>query len=73
MNSHPIQPALATLATASADKLVPCPTCGGPSLYAPRNVYRPFCSHRCQQGDLGRWASEEFKLEDPTPSQDLTD
>lgn len=48
--------------TAPAAKTVPCPACKGPSLYAPGNPYRPFCSARCRQIDLGAWASEAFKL-----------
>ncbi|MBK9443786.1 MAG: DNA gyrase inhibitor YacG [Comamonadaceae bacterium] len=46
-------------------RLVDCPGCGGPSLYAPSNVYRPFCSQRCKQIDLGAWASEQFTLPAP--------
>lgn len=34
-------------------RTVPCPTCGGPSLYGPANPFRPFCSERCKQIDLG--------------------
>ena len=41
---------------------VTCPQCRGPSLYAPNNPYRPFCSERCKQMDLGAWASEEFRV-----------
>ena len=53
-------------------KPVTCPACGGPSLYAPSNPYRPFCSQRCKQHDLGAWASETFRVptappQDPTP------
>lgn len=47
---------------ATAVKLVKCPTCGGDSVYAPSNPYRPFCSERCKQIDLGAWASERFAL-----------
>lgn len=43
-------------------RTVRCPNCGGPSIYAPSNVYRPFCSERCKQMDLGAWANEEFSL-----------
>ncbi len=43
-------------------RTVACPQCGGPSRYAPENRYRPFCSERCKQIDLGAWASESFKL-----------
>ena len=41
---------------------VTCPQCRSPSLYAPENRYRPFCSERCKQVDLGAWASEEFRV-----------
>lgn len=43
-------------------RTVRCPNCGGPSVYASSNVYRPFCSERCKQMDLGAWANEEFGL-----------
>ncbi len=43
-------------------KIVKCPTCGGPSIYAAHNAFRPFCSERCKQIDLGAWASERFAL-----------
>ncbi len=44
------------------EKWVTCPQCGGPSLYASSNVFRPFCSERCKQMDLGAWASEKFAV-----------
>ncbi len=43
-------------------RTVRCPSCSGPSVYAPSNAYRPFCSERCKQMDLGAWANEEFSL-----------
>ncbi len=43
-------------------KTVRCPACGGPSVYAPSNPYRPFCCERCKGMDLGAWASEHFRL-----------
>lgn len=46
---------------------VPCPTCGGPSLYAPSNRYRPFCGERCQQIDMGAWAAEDFRVPTSPP------
>jgi endogenous inhibitor of DNA gyrase (YacG/DUF329 family) len=49
---------------------VRCPTCGGPSLFAPANRFRPFCSERCRQIDLGAWANEEFRVPAPTPPED---
>ncbi len=35
-----------------------CPTCGKPAVPA----YRPFCSQRCQQIDLGRWLGERYRI-----------
>lgn len=49
---------------------VPCPTCGGPSLFAPSNRYRPFCSARCRQIDLGAWAAESFRVPSEAPPED---
>lgn len=45
-----------------SERRVRCPACGGESLYAPSNPYRPFCSERCRQIDFGAWASERFAL-----------
>ena len=58
----------------SQPKLVTCPTCGGDSVYAPSNPFRPFCSERCKNIDLGAWANEDFRM--PTtglPEDQLTD
>lgn len=43
---------------------VPCPHCGQPSLFAPANRWRPFCSERCRAIDLGAWASEQYRVAD---------
>lgn len=45
-------------------RTVPCPTCGGPSLFAPQNKWRPFCNERCKNLDLGAWASESYRVPD---------
>ena len=50
-----------------ATKIVKCPTCGGPSVYAASNRFRPFCSERCRSIDLGAWASEEFRVPEDEP------
>ncbi|MFG6446912.1 DNA gyrase inhibitor YacG [Roseateles sp. BYS180W] len=55
---------------AGAARQVPCPTCGGPSLFAPTNTWRPFCSQRCRQIDLGAWAEERFRVPAPPPDPD---
>jgi endogenous inhibitor of DNA gyrase (YacG/DUF329 family) len=48
--------------------VVNCPTCGKPVEWRPENRWRPFCSERCRQIDLGAWANEEYRVpvrEDP--------
>jgi endogenous inhibitor of DNA gyrase (YacG/DUF329 family) len=35
-----------------------CPICGKPS----EAKFRPFCSQRCQQIDLGRWLGERYRI-----------
>ncbi|WP_313083369.1 DNA gyrase inhibitor YacG [Pulveribacter sp.] len=52
----------------SSAKQVPCPTCGGPSLYSSANPFRPFCSERCKKIDLGAWANEEFRMPGHEPA-----
>lgn len=51
-------------------KLVKCPTCGGDSIYAVSNSFRPFCCERCKNIDLGAWASEDFRMQANTPPED---
>lgn len=60
---------------AAKPRLVPCPRCGGDSVYAPSNPYRPFCSERCKKNDLGAWAAENFRMpaEAPPDDQDFGD
>lgn len=43
-------------------RLVACPKCGKPGEYSPANAWRPFCSERCRQLDLGAWASEAYRI-----------
>jgi len=59
---------------AAKPRLVRCPACGGESVYAPSNPYRPFCSERCKNMDLGAWASENFRVpekDDPASPDDF--
>ena len=51
-------------------RTVVCPTCGGPSVYARENRFRPFCSERCKNVDLGAWASEGFRMPADAPPDD---
>lgn len=49
-----------------------CPICGRP----PAQRYKPFCTARCQDVDLGRWLTGIYRIagpsaeldEDPPPS-----
>jgi endogenous inhibitor of DNA gyrase (YacG/DUF329 family) len=52
---------------AAKPRLVRCPTCGGDSVYASDNPYRPFCSERCKNVDFGAWASESYRVAAPPP------
>jgi len=45
-----------------AARIVTCPSCGGRSVYAPENPYRPFCCERCKNADLGAWATESYRV-----------
>ncbi|WP_119153899.1 DNA gyrase inhibitor YacG [Caldimonas tepidiphila] len=52
-------------------RLVRCPACGGDSLYATENPFRPFCSPRCKNMDFGAWASEAYRVESRPGPEDL--
>jgi endogenous inhibitor of DNA gyrase (YacG/DUF329 family) len=54
----------------SAARIVPCPTCKGPSVYGPANPHRPFCSARCRGVDLGAWASDSYRVAAPSDDAD---
>jgi uncharacterized protein len=61
---------------APAQPIVRCPACSGPSVYAPENPYRPFCSARCKNHDFGAWASEGYRVAakaDPDPGDAADD
>ena len=42
--------------------IVNCPTCGKKVEWTEASKYRPFCSNRCKQIDLGAWAAEKYKI-----------
>jgi uncharacterized protein len=46
-----------------------CPVCG--KAMVPR--YRPFCSRRCADVDLGRWLTEGYRLPGPPVEGEGTD
>ncbi|RKP48522.1 DNA gyrase inhibitor YacG [Pararobbsia silviterrae] len=41
---------------------VNCPTCSKRLEWSPLNAFRPFCSERCKQIDLGAWAAEKYTI-----------
>jgi uncharacterized protein len=38
-----------------------CPICKKKTTWE-ENPYRPFCSERCRLMDLGKWASEDYRI-----------
>lgn len=42
-----------------------CPTCGNPVAID----YRPFCSRRCADLDLGRWLREDYRIPAEEPPE----
>lgn len=50
---------------------VSCPRCRTRTSWA-NNPQRPFCSEACRMVDLGRWASEEYRIPDRGAQLDET-
>lgn len=42
--------------------IVKCPGCARQVEWIAANKYRPFCSERCKQIDLGAWAEEKYAI-----------
>ena len=61
------------MSTKAAERQVTCPTCKGPAVYGPANPWRPFCSERCRNNDLGAWASESYRVATQAPAEDRPD
>lgn len=55
----------------TAPLIVVCPLCGVEHAWDTGNRFRPFCSERCKLTDLGKWANEEYRIEQR--GQDLTE
>jgi endogenous inhibitor of DNA gyrase (YacG/DUF329 family) len=55
--------------------VVKCPTCGKPVEWKPESRFRPFCSERCKQIDLGAWAEGKYTIasNDEDPASDLSE
>jgi uncharacterized protein len=56
--------------TSEKNLTVKCPQCGTPVQWEASSKYRPFCSQRCRQIDLGAWASEAYRVEADAPPDD---
>ncbi|MDO8812559.1 MAG: DNA gyrase inhibitor YacG [Gallionella sp.] len=59
----PIKPILSLVERASP--IVSCPHCGIEHQWDTNNRFRPFCSERCKMIDLGKWASEDYRVAQP--------
>lgn len=42
-------------------KKLTCPVCKKRTAWE-NNLFKPFCSERCKLIDLGKWASEEYRI-----------
>ena len=49
--------------------VVDCPTCSAKVEWSEKNKYRPFCSERCKQIDLGAWAEEKYVIPAVKPEE----
>ena len=52
--------------------IVTCPHCGTEHSWDTNNKARPFCSERCKLIDLGKWATENYRIEQPDTEQEFT-
>ncbi len=52
---------------------VECPHCGNKVEWSDKSPYRPFCSLRCKQIDLGAWAEEKYVIPAVNPVEDKED
>lgn len=51
----------------NAPRVVACPHCGHEVPWIPESRFRPFCSERCRQIDLGAWANDEYCVPSAPP------
>jgi len=52
--------------------VVACPHCGKEHQWDLNNRFRPFCCERCKMIDLGKWASEDYRVAQPADEQEFT-
>ena len=48
--------------SATTVRTVACPGCGAPVRWEALSAFRPFCSARCKEADIGAWASERYRV-----------
>jgi endogenous inhibitor of DNA gyrase (YacG/DUF329 family) len=48
---------------------IACPICKKKTAWKD-NPWRPFCSERCKLIDLGKWASDEYRIEGSKREED---
>jgi endogenous inhibitor of DNA gyrase (YacG/DUF329 family) len=48
---------------------ITCPICKTVTTWE-ENPHRPFCSERCKLIDMGKWASEDYKIPGATVSEE---
>lgn len=53
--------------------IVDCPTCGKKVKWTEASAFRPFCSERCKQIDLGAWAEEKYVIPAVNPADEPDD
>ncbi len=56
-----------------AAAMVSCPHCKKSAPWDTQNPFRPFCCERCKMIDLGKWANEEFRIEQVPDLNDFLD
>jgi endogenous inhibitor of DNA gyrase (YacG/DUF329 family) len=50
-----------------------CPICSADGPEITPNPYRPFCSSRCKQVDLGRWVTGAYAIPGPPADSEIPD
>ncbi|MGH7884503.1 MAG: DNA gyrase inhibitor YacG [Thermodesulfobacteriota bacterium] len=50
------------------NQIIKCPYCRQKTDWE-GNKWRPFCSERCKMIDLGKWASEDYKVLENSPDE----
>jgi endogenous inhibitor of DNA gyrase (YacG/DUF329 family) len=57
----------------TVQRIVQCPTCRKAVAWLESELFRPFCSRKCQLIDFGEWASERHSIPADPPEDDALD